>query len=154
MVTITDGPQQTRYEQPMGEMKCQRVKTRERQPQELKEYYCSNCDVIHPRRRHTTSLPDTMKRSILNGGIPPKDTPAASCRFCNEPNEDGQMTRCGACGSSGGSIHCFSHCQEFILATPDSRLKHVRKQLHNVPKKEPLQSILRRRRKTTAVWIV
>ena len=105
----------------------------------LKEYYCNTCDDLHPMRRHTISLPDAMKSSILDGGNPPRDTPAASCRFCNEPNES--KTRCGACGSSGGSIHCFSHCQEFILATPDSRLKHVRKQLHNVPKKEPLQSI-------------
>jgi hypothetical protein len=62
----------------------------------LKEYHCSNCDDLHPRRRHTKSLPDIMKRSILNRGIPPRDTSAASCRFCNEPNES--KTRCGACG--------------------------------------------------------
>jgi hypothetical protein len=71
-----------------------------------KEHYCHTCDNFHPAGSRTISHQDAKKRSILDGYGQTWDTQAASCWFGNEPNVPN--TKCGACGISGESMHCFS----------------------------------------------
>jgi hypothetical protein len=86
-----------------------------------KEHYCHFCDNFHPVGSHTMSHPDARKGSLLDGHGQTWCMVVASCWFCNKPNESN--TKCGACGISGESMHCFSHWREFILSNQDDRLQ-------------------------------
>jgi hypothetical protein len=53
-----------------------------------------------------------------------------TCRDCRRFTIIGDHQTCGACGKTrnqGVRIHCFSHCQEFIEAQPEERLKMVQR---------------------------
>ena len=92
------------------------------------ENYCNICNEKHPFEKHTKSV---YERNHKGNPVAHKlhMQSASQCRRCIKDIRDSPQT-CGACGQlgkPGEKLHCYDHCNEFLKAEPDERLKYVLK---------------------------
>ena len=89
-------------------------------------WYCASCDEKHPVGQHTRQLTRRDQGQSIHLQS------ATTCRQCARIIRDREQT-CGGCGivgQPGQSIHCYDHCETFMVARGDERLKIINKHGH------------------------